>query len=64
MKNQMTLDFILEAAINFRNDVRQRALSCSDKSMKKNLLKSCDSFRNELNTVDIKIKDYGKGSSL
>ncbi|KAK6640914.1 hypothetical protein RUM44_012612 [Polyplax serrata] len=56
-------EFIISSAVNFRNEVRANALSCNDTSVKQNLLKASDSFRNDLKSVGITVKDQGKNVS-
>lgn len=62
-ENDIKMEFILNSAINFRQEVRKEALALKDKTLKGNLLKSCDSFRENLGMVGITLKDQEKNAT-
>ncbi|EEB20017.1 Cysteinyl-tRNA synthetase, putative [Pediculus humanus corporis] len=62
-EDDIKMEFILNSAINFRQEVRKEALALKDKTLKGNLLKSCDSFRENLGTVGITLKDQEKNAT-
>jgi len=58
-----TTEFVLDASVELRSAVRQIAINLPDPGPKGEILKACDSFRKQLKSVNINLKDNINQSS-